>query len=853
MFSAYDNRNVQGNSVLNIYIYMDFKQPLDYYVVTFTFVNFQRQAWNVRVQYMHVFVNTLIKALGEYYRNYIFLKTFNIDTVTLAGNATWGLRVFPGCNFTMIRTVQSIMFSSLHTKSLAGSFTQALKVNYEVTSITEILQGGCKIEPPFKKNELPELQIDFCGVFRYQIPSNAFHDNQDGDTRNLTLSLFDMSMRLIESQSWIGLDPYTQTIYAVPAAGSVKAGSYTFKLVATDSSNQSLTCDLVVKLSGSPPTTAYKVTVIGDFDTSSTTTMTKSYALAMKVEEWMAGDSSQFLLLDNQLTSAKQTYLTFSQCSWRYDPCDTIKIDAFRNRFFNTDGSPKTAFISSLAPEFQQVQVSSSTSGPCLDDRKPDIGEPWGPFAINPCSTFREQVPANAFNDREEGDTRKLNLILKVNPPMPALPVWLLFDTTTQTLTMVAYEKLTDTSFEFTLDAFDSKEQSASQNLKATLSKRSGEVSHLVEMTLQVTTPGLTEFTAIYSTLRQHIKSYFADQNDLMEYYSMSSGSVILNVKWSNCQISRTSCEREKITAFKDRLVLQDDSINPNFKQALQQDFDVQSLKVALKGICIEENTPPVVVNSLPEQSIRYCGYYQYTVPENTFSDKIDGGTRNLKLSVKKDGSVALPSWIAFSEYNQQFLVLLISTEPAAQNITTFTVTATTKRGISVSTNIVFRIMDSPLPEQRYLKVSVQSNKGFKSDNATSLLTTYIELLEKIGHVYNLTVSKTTFYKLTAMNPYMSPRVISCGVHNCTMGEIESKIHYPELPTYDTARFQPEFVLVNQDLKVGTEKCQGETKPPVVLQNIKAFTVYRCRTFQKEITGEVGCDGLLTLPGLGFF
>ena len=842
---ARDGRNMRGNLNINLHMIVEFQRPLNYYVVTFAFTNFNAQGWDTRVNQMHIFVNALIQGLGERYRTFLFLKTFYLDSVTSDGNATWGLRVFPGCNFTMIHEVQTIMFGSTTTTTkISDTFKQSFTKTLQLTQITEQFLGKCKIEPPIKKMDIPALEVSFCGVFQYQIPEDAFHDNQDGGTRNLSITLYEESGNALQSTSWIDFNSQSQTIFAIPHAplASLPNKNFIFKLKVTDSSGQTLTCDLYVNLIDSVPSTAYKITIKGDFDQQATK-LVKSNVLASKVTSWMGTQPNHFLLLENQISSDQQTYMEFSQCSWRFDPCDVIKINAFKKQFFEENGQPKATFIVHLQPEFKQLQISSSTSGPCLDDKKPTVGDSFGPFTLSLCETFDQKVPEAAFNDPEEGNARSLTLKLTPLPPATKLPEWVHFDQTSQRLTMVPYSQLTEKSYQFVLNAEDTRQQSAIQNLQVTLSQKQGEASHVVSMTFQVkTTETLNTFPSIYRQLRQDIKGYFNEQTDIVEYHSMTSGSLILNVKWSHCSISRTKCERDKIVAFKDRLISTDGGLNPTFKQGMALNFDIKTVTFSFTGICIDEATPPKVENLIPNQKIQYCSFLRYKIPENTFMDKIDGGTRKLRLSAKYQESSTLPEWLTFSEFDQEFIIFLISAKPASSNITTLDVTANTARGISVTTNITFIITDKPLSSERQnLKITVKSSVAFGSNKTLNFLT-YISLLETIGKVYSLSASNMTFQTIQSMSEFAVASVMSCGWPDCSDGEIE-KMSIFDLPSFDVEQFEPKFLHTSTVfIAARSNECLKDIEPPVVLQNMQPFIAERCKPFKQEITGEIFQD-----------
>ena len=87
----------------------------------------------------------------------------------------------------------------------APAFKKALQPDFEILLVFEQKLGSCEDSqnlPPEVLIPLLTLNISkIPSVLDYRIPRNVFHDQEDGDTRNLTLSFFEFNNQVISQNS----------------------------------------------------------------------------------------------------------------------------------------------------------------------------------------------------------------------------------------------------------------------------------------------------------------------------------------------------------------------------------------------------------------------------------------------------------------------------------------------------------------------------------------------------------------------------------------------------------------------------------------------------------------------------
>lgn len=125
--------------------------------------------------------------------------------------------------------------------------------------------------PPSTRNQVDHLSAEVGVLFRYQVPADTFHDEEDGDTRMLKLSLQNMNHKALDARSWLQFDSPNQEFYGLPLDGDV--GTEEYQLLCTDSSGAVESDGLVVavkersKLPEDQPLVEFSLTIDDNFDT----------------------------------------------------------------------------------------------------------------------------------------------------------------------------------------------------------------------------------------------------------------------------------------------------------------------------------------------------------------------------------------------------------------------------------------------------------------------------------------------------------------------------------------------------------------------------------------------------------
>ena len=836
-----DPRNAQAYLELTMTV---LEQPLHYYVVEFQFSLFQKEAnIDISTYYMQLFLTRLIERFGASYRDIIYLKSFVFAGGSTAGTAVWGLNVSPGCNVNVIQAVQKIMFLNITSKTINPNFKTDVSSLFTLSSIKETFTGPCTLDPPYKTRTIPPLEIPYCGLYTYVIPQDSFRDNQDGGTRNLTLKLVNND-RTGLSETWIQFDKSSQIIYGLlPNSGKTMQLTYSFKLLVTDKTNLELESPITVNIKGNTYPESYRIDLLGIYTpVINQENVGAAIVVATKVSAWLGTTTDGFELVSHERTSNGEELIGIGNCTWRYNPCDAVNLYHYRTKFFEKTGQIISAFKESLKPEFVNPTFSQVKKGPCATDEAPKLITNWEALNPNTCSTFRSQIPENTFVDKEEGNTRNLRLTFEhfVNLNLAAIPYWVRFDEKQQLLTMLPFMTLSQTTYTYTMKAFDITNQSASMSLSTNVQIDTNSPSHVISMRFKVNDPQIKNFIDLYNTLRNKVQIYFKDVSDTVEYISMSQyPNIIYDVKWTNCTLSKTSCERSKFEWIRDEL-LTNTQVNPSFKLNMGGEFSIESVSVTYDGICKEEEKLPVVLNNIPDQNITYCWYLRYKIPANTFSDAIDGNTRQLSLSLTftNGSSVPISYWLGFDQNKQEVTAVLISTNPFPASSYSFKVTATTKRGLSISTILKVNIIGVPSPERMYLRLTMRVDTKFRYSFKTRSEALAL-ILQKTSTVFNLPITEFHFYysRYEPGKPFLSPKFISCGYKNCTekpMEDLKAKID-----TTDLTSFGPEFKVTNKIIRYG-KPCLNA--PPSVLQPIKPFKIQRCRAFRHDISSEIFTD-----------
>ena len=808
------------------------QRPLHYYYVEFKFSSFNTRSVSIWAYHMHYFLNSLIDVLGRStYGNKVYLRWFYLSAGELAtqkqetsGYLAWGIDIRGTCDFALLRSTREIMFANVSSLEINPKFLKNMSTVLSLTAITEKFSGICQYNPPTKTNIIPILQFSYCGMNKYQIPEDAFTDLEDGKTRNLKLTLQDENHQDLDTNSWVQFNSSTQTITAL-ASKSIVSKSYKFILVVTDQSSLSIQSDISIVLKENSINETFYITMRGSF-IPSFGNVNVAHTIWNNINNWLFNHGyfiNDFRLLINDKTTVNENFISFTSCSFRVEPCDVIKINSYKNIFFETTNSVRQDFLANIALVFSNPKISWYVQGACLVKNPPKLIKPWGPLYISTCETFSLSVPAETFYDIEQGNTRFLDLTLTTDTAGKKIPEWILFSKENQSLTVVPYQLLKETNLSYLLTATDMDGQSSTQILNIIINLSLKSPSQLVDMKFTLKS-GLSDFVTIYRVLRNGIQSYFEDNIMTVEYIGLSSyPSSVYSIQWTNCTLSRDVCETEKYKYIEERIKA------AALALSLSLYFNILNVSVAINGICLNTNTPPKVIYPIPAQSVTYCWYLRYLIPENTFNDTIDGGTRNLKLSMTQlNGSLLGSNSIASFNSTSQEVTILITSLPAKSQNNVFNIKAETRRGLSVSTPFVIIVSDQPVALKSYMQLVAVSDLFKKSEPNTDV---YAKFLDVFNTVYQFNPQSIHAYEIINSNSFVTIKLVTCGLQSCSGGAIDDRRLNQQ--KYNLTGFKPDFTI-EQPKYMRDDSCQGQ--PPVIVQPLSQFVVKTCESFSYNIS-----------------
>ena len=239
VLQAQDSYGLKANTTLIIYI------PNAPLAVSFKFNMIFQSNFSSVLPHVDILREVLTK-IAAYFQNNdtSFINVISFERGSSAVPSTdvlvWSNTTLTSktCDFPRIEEISEKVRES-DNKPVAA-FQEAVRPKFEILLVFGQQHGSCaqsQNSPPQVLEPLLEINISVLpSVLRYRIPRNVFHD-EDGDTRNLTLSLYDINNMAVPRNSSVQLDSPLQLVYGVfiwnelNSENSIKR----FILAATDS------------------------------------------------------------------------------------------------------------------------------------------------------------------------------------------------------------------------------------------------------------------------------------------------------------------------------------------------------------------------------------------------------------------------------------------------------------------------------------------------------------------------------------------------------------------------------------------------------------------------------------------
>ncbi|KAJ8717840.1 hypothetical protein PYW07_005770 [Mythimna separata] len=178
----------------------------------------------------------------------------------------------PACPMEDINRLMKIMESTSEPGSPSAGLARAMQPELKVGGVRWRGAGPCahsppatrapNTYPPVTRNQVDHFTATVGHLLVYTVPRDTFFDPEDGDTRNLALSLRYSDRTELPAGHWLQFDAKNQEFYGLPAPSD--EGSVSYQLIAEDSTKKSAYDSLVVEVVKAPtirPTVEFQMTM----------------------------------------------------------------------------------------------------------------------------------------------------------------------------------------------------------------------------------------------------------------------------------------------------------------------------------------------------------------------------------------------------------------------------------------------------------------------------------------------------------------------------------------------------------------------------------------------------------------
>ena len=478
--------------VITITVYLTFVlPPTPKYVFQFSLSPFDLSNIDIRITFMDKLAlfreESTRKSVG-----YDFISSTRIDYFNCSVS-------YSPCDMILLKQIKASYSTDDDTPTQA--LHKVMLPQFNIGSVSSASEAPCgNPHPPIVKVIPPIIKISICGIFYYTIPENTFYDNEEGNSRNLKISLKVKSTSSFSMTNFVKYTSTTQTIRIIPSVRIMQSQSSTefkFSLTARDQSLLTAVTDLTFKIHG-------PYSILNECQIQ--VLLTKSVIIEF---EWSDFEIMEFIisrlkLLFNLKTEeigivtfyslgANQFYFSWSYCSPNYHTTSyqsnsaNLEVDYVNFQakilmiLFNNDRktisvSFKNAFISyySVTKVKTKFTVRCKNLPPIIPSTINDVI-----ISISYGGYYTHIYQNNYFYDFEDGWAYSLKITLvNFNDGLLLIDNWINVDVTTHTIYAVVTDYIryaTDRIWKFYLRASDSSGQTT--NLKITVIRDSQELT----------------------------------------------------------------------------------------------------------------------------------------------------------------------------------------------------------------------------------------------------------------------------------------------------------------------------------------------------------------------------------------
>ena len=658
----------------NITVYLGWSSP-GYnlaYQITFSYQSSALPKANI--------VNIFLQRLKGYFgrsssQDIIILSTdllSNFRGILFYQNTTLPTNV---CDVTAHNVITDKLRVNRYVSAPNAQFVSAMQPYITVTNVQFFTYGNCLVvnrkRPYFQFLDEKALSfakaiktVQYCTVERYLVPEVLFMDEEEGNTRNLRLSLRNDSGKTLSMDNWVNINSTSQMIYAVAGDKILTemSGPYIqYRLYAFDSDGKFDYAPLKFNISGVPPAVQYNVTMQLEvkeiMNDPYPVQLAHIYEALRKVFNFNVSFHTRSYKVSSTPSRSEATF-AWSPCNVNGQTCNLGTIKFIRSKLFKPGTKAMNGQLNNYfqGTFFNVLSLSESVGDNCQED-PPTVQLNLPDLYVGFCGALLYKIPDNTFKDNQDGSTTKLKLkLLQSNGAVIPDGNWLQFDSKSQTISATLTQAQNSSSFPkehiFVLVATDSSNLSANTSIKVLLNGTMPLFSHT--FTIRATLGGSLNVQPSY-LFSTKLQTYFGDKvnrNQIISSIEASGNRLIIT--WSDCSLRNDPCDVLGISRIRSKLQTAAGVLQPEFVNAMQPEFTQLLLSEASTGPCLKDE-PPRVSAPFGPISVSTCQTYKKKIPEGTFADKEQGGTRNLALSLQSNSY----HWISFDTNVQELKILL--------------------------------------------------------------------------------------------------------------------------------------------------------------------------------------------------
>ncbi|XP_057333424.1 dystroglycan 1-like isoform X2 [Microplitis mediator] len=536
-------------------------------------------------------------------------------STTTTTTTTW---IPPTTITSTISTTSASSTTSTTTTMTSTTLTTPTLAPTEEIVTTEKVVYRVRNYPPRQDRRLEKIRVTAGKPLSYFIPANTFSDIEDGDTRNLRLSLY-LKGSPLKSTHWLQFNEQTQEIYGLPLDEHVSRWDYDLVAADREGLNVSDRLDIYVQ--------QHKLTRSVNHDFSIYLRIDKRSRFPTAID-WqlkiIRGLAQLYGDKDPSSITVRTIQISEDQAvfTWTNDtipPSSECPKEAI-NRLYHVlvasnDGDPSSMLQHHLGPEIRVKRVAFHGHGQCehsftrispqvpeVSTQEPKVNDPPMPRNQVDHITARVgqlliyRVPEDTFYDPEDGPTRHLRLSLLHGDRTPiASYEWLQFDVNNQEFYGVPL-KTDSKRREYQLIAVDKEGATANDNLVVEV--KSADVSKAsAEFTIKL---GVDYDTFIGSAMMKknfilRLRDLFGDKDtDAISLMTITPvGHKNTMITWRNTTLPVAYCPNSEIQRLSEVLFVKPDNkeLTNRIERIMGMEFPVDQLTLTPMGICLGEFT----------------------------------------------------------------------------------------------------------------------------------------------------------------------------------------------------------------------------------------------------------------------